>query len=268
MLPPVSKPLVVPDLNFLQSRPANKEYLSAKVFWLWPMRIFQEVADKNSQAEDYMKKLFRILRLNYQRVGVAAHAETLTRIELEQKRDVKMRDLIDYRMTQIVGMAAEADDYESFTTTLCETTNQHLNLGHNLFWSLLKISCDTPLETPIPSRFMDDLDIARKYISDETSWAYFMTVTRHFSRHTADDMPSLSDLNPNHSHLLGMAKCMHYIRTKIEKRGLVEKDLNDYDDLQYAIYASYTGHIATSDKGLTRMIRVCFPSTQFYDKAA
>ena len=34
---------------------------------------------------------------------------------------------------------------------------------------------------------------------------------------------------------------------------------NDYDDAHYAFLASYTGHLATYDQGLMRLVGAIFP---------
>lgn len=43
-------------------------------------------------------------------------------------------------------------------------------------------------------------------------------------------------------------------------KGEKKKFDNNFDDAQYLFLASYTGHLVTSDQGLIRAARVCFPS--------
>lgn len=39
---------------------------------------------------------------------------------------------------------------------------------------------------------------------------------------------------------------------------------NDWDDQQYAYHASFTGHLATRDKGLRRVVETCYPHVKVY----
>ena len=212
-----------------------------------------------------MQKLFRMYKLNAPRCAVAAHIHTLAEIEITGRRPIKSRDLVDLRRTKIVGMAVDADDHEEFVEAVRDTSNRFVNTGHNTFWMLLKLSMSKhPVMLP-KNKFMNSIDEDRDFCTDERAWSYFLDVAKLVDKQIADDFPQFDSLHSGRSHLLAFAKCLLYIRLKLEQIELRESDLNDFDDCQYACYASLTGSLATCDKGLKRMVNVCFPWTEIID---
>lgn len=259
MLDQIKKPVVVVDLSYLQKRPVRNEHLCAKYFWLWPFRIFQEVSDKKIQAHGQLSKMLRIYKLNERRSGIAASPRELSLDEVDGN-SISMQSLVDVEMTQTIGKIADSK-LTAQLLELLDKHNTHLDQGHNTFWSLLLLSKKSNDGEKTKVDFLNDIEADRLLVTDELALAHFNELIKPLDSNSEQTTPSLDELYESNSPLIAIAKCLLYISLRMQAKPLTQKELNDYDDLHYAVLGSLTGHLAANDYGLARMVHVCFPET-------
>lgn len=260
MLDQLRKPVVVPDLNYLQNLPKGREYLSSKNYWLWPLRLFQEVSDREEKSAASVGKLLKIYRLNADRSCIAKSPRELCVDDGLHDLITTHKNLVDLRMTQLIRIASESDDPKSLANAL-GNGNEHLANGHNTFWMLMQLSNQIQDDEFSNFQFNSDIESDRKLITAERSMSHFSRIVSLLDSNTSNPPPSFSHLNETTSPLLAMAKCLLYLRLRTQVKPLLQAELNDFDDIHYATLGALTGYIAANDKGLRRMIRVCFPGT-------
>lgn len=259
MLAQIKKPVVVVDLSYIQDLSRGHEFLSSKSFWLWPLRVFQEASDKGEIAQGVLAKILRVFLQNEKRSVIAASPRELSLDEVDGN-SISMQSLVDIKMTQMIGAIANSKS----TTQLLEILDiqsTHLNHGHNNFWSLLLLSKKTGNDEKTKVDFLSDIEADRLLITDELAHAHFKELIKPLDSNSEQTTPSLDQLYKTNSPLISIAKCLLYLSIRMQAKPLAQKDLNDYDDLHYAVLGSLTGHLATNDYGLARMVQVCFPET-------
>ncbi|MBL4698343.1 MAG: hypothetical protein JKX70_05875 [Phycisphaerales bacterium] len=259
MLAQIKKPVVVVDLSYIQDLSRGHEFLSSKSFWLWPLRIFQEASDKGEKARCILAKTLRVFLQNEKRSVIAASPRELSLDEVDGN-SISMQSLVDIKMTQMIGAIANSKS----TTQLLEILdlqNTHLNQGHNVFWSLLLLSNKSNASEKTKVVFMKSIEDDRLLVTDELAHAHFIELIKPLDSNSEQTTPSLDELYKTNSPLIAIAKCLLYLSLRMQTKPLTKEELNDYDDLHYAVLGSLTGHLATNDYGLARMVHVCFPET-------
>jgi len=262
MLLKLRKPVMVPDLNYLQSLPIGREYLSSKSFWLWPFTIFTEASARGERSEGYIHKLMRIYRQNHKRCAIAKELSSICSLDYTCIEDLDWDSVVDYDLTQAIGAASELDSPTRILSHL-DKINAQRDSDHNDFWSIMSLCKDQERDIDA-SFFFQDINRDRETINSNNAKTFFLKLSSELGNDDAADS-FFRDYHKNSSPLLSFARLLLYIGLRWKAKPLTKNELNDFDDLTYAVIASITGHIVTSDKAIIRMLNVCSPEVNIHN---
>jgi hypothetical protein len=254
------RPLAIVDCNFIQGCRGEEDDVPQHWDCLVVTPVFAEFANKREHERVFLGARFaRWLRRNAHRLWMGREWLELYEMQsdINHVRHIHSRDLVDFQRTRLLrrGAANCADDW--LAAPLQPTVQQWLDNGdvnRNRFMNLTNEARDyvKALEGSLANNLPQTPDAIRAYVQGENMADYVISKSGNGPIRDWRWRRYLEGF-PDRLIVAKFARLQLYYSIR-RTLGDARKFENNYEDMHYAIAASYTGHIATSD---TRLIRAC-----------
>lgn len=268
------KPLVVLDLNWIQALPRSAEYLSNRNCYVLMPTVLRELASRpDRRRRGDFDKLVRMLSINRHRVFVAHQVNVLIEDEIQNQCPTGYHNIIDWKFTRTLRESMDGTDSD-LPQTISEQLARligDIETRRKRFWLALVGTSRFGTETPqVSEPEFTDITTMQFLVHSDAAWTFWDDFCQFLNgpetRRETDPIPMperLRSANPP-SILERFVRVLYYVRIKLTANRTSGME-NDYDDMNYAVIASITGHLWTMDRRLAHMIRVCFPKTTIFD---
>lgn len=249
---------IVVDWNLIQTMSTLKdvpEYFQCIV----SPHILHEIATKDTQAEKErtFRKFIRWLRLNVNRLWFSHSLERLFLSQLRTGgRRLSLREIIDHRHTRQWRRALRAgvDGWNGVLEYLIDSPpinnrNEQISETVDFIKRVAVEWAQRPHHGPMPppegeweNRSQYAMKVAKyryRAVCPMTWWPILVT-------------------NPHRLAIYRWSKLEAFYSTQYAD-GHTRKFENNFDDIHYALLATYTGHLGTDDKGLIEAVTTAFP---------
>lgn len=257
-------PLIVIDKNILQAW--SHEYLPQKWHFVIPDRLFVEIL--SNQAFDLAPKLIRHLKLDPHRFSIGRDPLEMIAHEQTYKTTLPKGAYIDSALTDMVREAVHDPPEVLSQRILDARQSKELKLTEEHRQAFMS-SCDVEADAveammADDSETKNDIGISDAYLEsmvrDPQALMPFIETN---SAYNTVDWKKILLVYPD---LMAVGRWwrlnLYLWSLRLQNRS--DKYINSIDDMYYAFLASYVGAIATSDKGLIRMIRLLYPSVEIH----
>lgn len=252
--------LAVVDCNFIQKCGGEGDDVPPHLDCLIITPVFAELAGKGDHERAFLGARFvRWLRRNVDRVWMGREWLDLYDLQsdLNHMRYIHMRDMVDSKNTRLLRKAVQNSAEDWLAAPLAPAIGQWLTSSESKRSSFVNLtdqmrSYITSQEGALREKIPQTPDAIKEYIQRENMADYVISRSGKGPIHDWRWRRHLEGF-PDRLIVAKLARLELYYGIR-RTLGDTRKFENNYEDMHYAIAASYTGHIATSDE---RLIRVC-----------
>lgn len=260
---PTDRHAVTIDLSWFRSRPTGNEHFPNRFCYVIPDAMSGEIAGLDgSNKAGLVHKFARMLMLNADRTYLVLHSGEILRHELEKQRLTSLDELVNWESTNSFrdGTAVSAQETVRRCTQNPEGLAPELDTKRHEFRKLMEsLTTDRKSRETVMTearRIKGDGDAEGEVVKDPEAGATWMKA--HPGYGNPEWQTRLCSF-PDTWAAGRWSRLMHYMGIQ-HLLGRTRDFENNYDDLEYAFFASYFGRLVTHDARLKRMTQLCFPS--------
>jgi hypothetical protein len=262
---------IVLDWNVLQGMPAQQDYLAGKTCFLPETAAVELLTKSPASRSGLARKLQVWLQSTSAIVLCGRNIFELFKIQYELNRPLRLQDIVDPRSTNALRHWRRSGTHDLLARISNPASRDRVDpmeamrqdwveACHRMAHTLKPVyDGDVELRSTISAShrlraYLHESDSYRSW-SEKTHWPFFKAEWR-----------TKMALRPMRFAVARWGKiCLHYALKHLG--GASAGFENNFDDAQYLLLASYTGHLATSDRGLREAAMVVFPKLVVWNPA-
>jgi hypothetical protein len=270
-LPDPSLPWLILDWNLIQTMPANRD-IPQGYECIVPDQLFHELAGKASnisadheKARDLAWKLGGWAKRNLRRIWAAETVEYLFELQFASEgQPIKISDLIDEKGSEQIRSMASNPEYDWGAATERAARNVSIrnredqtNFLQGVRESLVEVFKSQFGVRPFEQASPDLVDMVMRTEKTADSLA-----TMFPNKWRPEWQPLLAE-DLNRFAVARYFRLFLWYSFRLVPARIPARRRNDLDDLHYALLASYTGHLGTSDYKLHQASLELSPKVRF-----